>query len=160
MEIRPGDLDDPQVLDLLRLHAIGMEAHSPPGHCHYLDLSGLRRPDIAFWTVWDGPHLLGCGALRTLDAAHGEIKSMRTAPAALRRGVGGALLRHLIERARAAGMVRLSLETGTGSAFDPAVALYATHGFVGAGAFGDYQATAFNQFMTLDLREPPCPRSS
>lgn len=154
MEIRLGDLAEPQTLALLRLHAAGMEAHSPPGNCHFLDVSGLARPDVSFWTVWDDDTLLGCGALRMLDAAHGEIKSMRTAPAALRRGAGRAMLRHLLGEAQARGLTRVSLETGTGPAFDPALALYRTHGFVSCGAFGGYEATRFNQFLTLDLREP------
>ncbi|WP_203308875.1 GNAT family N-acetyltransferase [Sphingomonas beigongshangi] len=160
MQVRAGDFGDPQLLALLRLHAAGMEAHSPPGHCHYLDLSGLQRPDVRLWTIWEHDMLLGCGAIRTLAPGHGEIKSMRTAPTALRRGVARALLRHLVAVARADGMTRLSLETGTGAAFAPAIALYAAHGFVGAGPFADYEATPFNQFMTLDLSEPVCPPSS
>jgi putative acetyltransferase len=95
--------------------------------------------------------LLGCGALRELSARQGEIKSMRTAPGHLRKGVAAALLRHMLGVAAGRGYRRVSLETGSGAAFDPAVALYARFGFVKGAAFGDYTASAFNQFFHLDL---------
>lgn len=148
MEIREGGLDHPAVIGLLRLHFESMLANSPPGTCHFLDLSGLAAADVSFWTMWDGEALLGCGAMKTLDSGHGEIKSMRTAAAAQRRGVAAALLAHIVAVARARGMTRLSLETGTGPAFEAAHALYARHGFTPCAPFGDYVETEFNRFLT------------
>lgn len=151
MRIVPGDFAHPQVIALLRLHLAGMHANSPPGHVFALDLSGLQRPDIEFVTAWEGETLLGCGALRELSPTHGEIKSMRTLPQHLRQGVAVALLRHLLAIAQARGYRRVSLETGSGEAFAPALALYRRFGFAGGEAFGDYTASAFNQFLHLDL---------
>ena len=153
MKIVPGDFDHPQVIELLRLHLAGMHANSPPGSVYALDLSGLRRPDISFYTAWDGETLLGCGALRELSPAQGEIKSMCTFPQHLRRGVAAALLRHMLAEAGARSYRRVSLETGSGDAFEPALALYRRFGFASGEAFGDYTASAFNQFLHLDL--PP-----
>lgn len=151
MKIEPGDFADPRVHALLALHLGAMRDHSPAGHVHALDLSGLQRADIAFFTAWDGEALLGCGALRALSPHVGEIKSMRTAPGHLRRGVAAALLAHMLAIARARGYGRVSLETGSGPAFEPALALYRRAGFVPGAAFGDYVASAFNQFLHLDL---------
>jgi putative acetyltransferase len=153
MEIRDGDFADPQVIALLRRHLAGMHEISPPESVHALDLSGLQRPDVSFWTAWDGDTLLGCGALKQLDGAHGEIKSMRTADAALRRGVGAALLTHILAAARERGLTQLSLETGSGPAFEPATALYRRFGFEACGSFGDYpRDDPFSRFMTISLQ--------
>ena len=152
MDIREGGLDDPQVIGLLRLHLADMHAHSPAESVHALDLAGLRRPDMAFWTIWEEGRLLGCGALKELDAGHGEIKSMRTAPDQLRSGVGAALVSHMLGVARGRGYRRLSLETGSGEAFAPAHALYRKFGFTECGAFGDYPADdPFSRFMSRVL---------
>jgi putative acetyltransferase len=153
MEIRPGDLDDPRVVELLREHLAGMHASSPPGSVSALDLSGLRQPSIAFFTVWDAADLLGCGALKHLDASTGELKSMRTTVRHLRRGAGTFVLHHLLALARARGYERVCLETGSGPAFEPALAMYRRHGFVDGPAFGEYIATDFNQFLHLSLRQ-------
>lgn len=151
MNIMPGDFADPRVRALLALHLGAMRVHSPAGHVHALDLSGLQRADIAFFTAWEGEELLGCGALRELSPGTGEIKSMRTAPGHLRRGVAAALLAHMLAIARARGYARVSLETGSGPAFEPALALYRRAGFASGEAFADYAASAFNQFLHLDL---------
>jgi putative acetyltransferase len=151
MRIVAGDFDDPRVIALLRRHLEGMHASSPPGHVFALDLSGLKAPGISFYTAWEGDALLGMGALKELDAASGEIKSMRTDPAHLRRGVGAAMLEHLIGVARERGYRRISLETGSGPAFEPALALYRRRGFVDGAAFGDYTRSAFSQFLHLEL---------
>jgi putative acetyltransferase len=151
MRIVAGDFDDARVLALLRRHLEGMHASSPPGHVFALDLTGLKAPGISFYTAWEGDALLGMGALKELDGATGEIKSMRTDPAHLRKGVGAAMLEHLIGVARERGYRRLSLETGSGPAFEPALALYRARGFVDGEAFGDYTKSAFNQFLHLDL---------
>ncbi len=151
MEIREGGLDDPQVIGLLEIHAGGMLDNSPPGACHFLDLSGLKTPDITFLSAWEGDMLLGIGAVKALDGMTGEVKSMRTTQAALGRGVGTAILKHIIWIARDRGYTALKLETGTGEAFDAAHALYARHGFVPCPPFADYEATEFNRFYALAL---------
>lgn len=151
MDVRPGDLDDPRVLELLREHLAGMHASSSPGSVYALDLSGLRDAAVAFFTVWDGDDLLGCGALKHLDAATGELKSMRTTARHLRRGAGRFMLDHLLALARSRGYRRVCLETGSGPAFEPALALYRKAGFEPCAAFGDYVATAFNQFYQRSL---------
>lgn len=149
--IREGGLDDPEVIALLDLHAREMADHSPPGTCHFLDLSGLKTPDIVFLSAWDGKTLRGIGALKALDAHSGEVKSMRTAPDALGRGVGTAILRHIIRLARGRGYTALKLETGTGPLFDAAHRLYLRNGFAPCPPFADYVETAFNSFYTLTL---------
>lgn len=148
MEIREGGLDDARVRALLEAHFAGMLANSPKDSTHFLDLSGLAAPDVTFWTMWDGEDLLGCGALRQLDATHGEIKSMRTAPEHLRRGTGAALVSHILGTARARGYRRISLETGSGEAFEPAYALYRQFGFTDCGPFGEYRLDPFSRFMS------------
>ena len=151
MLISPGHLDDPHVIDLLRFHLESMHANSPAGSVFALDLSGLKRPDITFFAAWEGEELLGCGALRELSAGQGEIKSMRTAPGHLRKGVAAGLLRHMLGVAAARGYRTVSLETGSGPAFEPAIALYARFGFVKGGAFGEYPAGGYNQFYHSEL---------
>ncbi|RYD86521.1 MAG: GNAT family N-acetyltransferase [Sphingomonadales bacterium] len=129
-----------------------MLANSPADSCHFLDLSGLKAPDIRFWSAWDGEALAGIGALKRLENGEGEIKSMRTAPGLLRSGTGAAILSHILGAARAIGLKRLSLETGSGEAFEPAIALYRKFGFSDCGAFGDYPANdPFSRFMTRVL---------
>jgi putative acetyltransferase len=151
VRIVPGDLDDPRVVGLLRVHLTSARAETAPGSAHALDLAGLRSPDISFWAVWDGGTLLGFGALKRLSADHGEVKSMHVAEAARRRGIGGAMLRHIIAAAREGGMGRLSLETGSWDYFRPARALYARHGFVECLPFADYAPDPNSVFMSLDL---------
>ena len=151
MQIVPGDLEDARVQDLLRAHLDGMHANSPPGNVFALDLSGLKAPGLDFYTAWDGGALMGMGALKALDDGSGEIKSMRTHLAHLRKGVAAALLEHIIAEARARNYYRLSLETGSGPAFDAALALYRRYGFVEGAAFGDYEKSDFNQFFHLVL---------
>jgi putative acetyltransferase len=151
MKIIPGDLDDPRVQALLAHHV--KIARSETGRCsaHALDLDGLSTPDITFYSAWDGETVLGVGALKRLSATHGEIKSMHTAEASRRRGVGAAIVRRIIEAARSGGMTRVSLETGSWPYFIAARALYRSQGFVECGPFGDYVPDANSVFMTLDL---------
>jgi putative acetyltransferase len=151
MIILPGDFENPQVLALLRLHLAGMHATSPPESVNAFDLSGLQASDVSVYTAWRADKLLGMAALRELDADTGEIKSMRTDPAHLREGVAKALLDHILSVANGRGYRRLSLETGSGEAFEPALGLYRKNGFVSGEAFGGYEATPFNQFLHLDL---------
>ncbi len=146
-----ANFDDAQVRDLLALHFAAMRGQSPADACHVLDLGGLQGPDIALCALWDEDRLLGLGGLKALDAATGEIKSMRTAPEALGRGVGAPILEHLIGEARARGYRRLSLETGSGPDFAAALALYRRRGFVDGPSFGGYAPTPFATFLHLDL---------
>ncbi|KQX18471.1 MULTISPECIES: GNAT family N-acetyltransferase [unclassified Sphingomonas] len=149
--IREDDLTGEQTRALLALHLAGMRAHSPPGSVHALDLSSLRMPEITVWAAWSGNRMAGIGALKMLADGGGEIKSMRTHPDFLRMGVAAALLDHIIAAARDRGVRRLCLETGSGPAFDPALALYRLRGFTDGEAFGHYVATAFNRFLHLEL---------
>jgi putative acetyltransferase len=151
MIITPGDFSDERVKALLVRHLQGMHANSPPGSVFALDWSGLQKPEISFYAAWDGEELMGCGALKELDRKSGEIKSMRTADAHLRKGVAERLLLHIMAEAKRRSYTRLSLETGSGPAFDPALTLYRKHGFVNGDAFGDYTKSAFNQFLHLNL---------
>ena len=151
IDIVPGDFADSRVLALLGEHLAGMHGSSPPGAVYALGVAALQAPEIAFFTAWRGEVLLGCGALKHFDAAHGELKSMRTAAAHLRQGIASRLLDHLLALARSRGYRRVLLETGSGPAFEPALTLYRRYGFQNCGAFGDYQASDFNQFLGLDL---------
>ena len=152
LRVELDDLSRPQVHALLREHLSHMHELSPPDSVHALDLAKLRGPDISFWTVWDGATLLGCGALKELDATHGEVKSMRT-PSSLRgRGAGRAVLARIVQEARDRGYARLSLETGTHAAFAPAQRLYRSFGFDDCGPFAGYRHDPHSAFMTLALR--------
>lgn len=144
-------LTGPEIAALLREHLEQMRRISPPERVHALDLARLRAPGIAFWSAWDGDRLLGCAALRELDPVHGEVKSMRTVPAARRRGVAAALLDTVVAEARRRGYRRLSLETGSQPEFAPARALYARFGFTPCGPFGDYRPDPCSTFMTRAL---------
>jgi putative acetyltransferase len=150
--IRPADFTDRRVKALLTRHLEGMHANSPPGHVFALDWSGLQTPEISFYALWEDEELLGFGALKELEARAGEIKSMRTADAHLRRGVGATILEHIIAEARRRGYTQLSLETGSGPAFEPALELYRRYGFIEGAAFGGYEKSPFNQFLHLNLR--------
>lgn len=151
MLIRPDDLSGPEIRALLAEHLRSMHSLSPPESVHALDVTGLMRPDVTLWSAWRDGNLLGCGALRELDATHGEIKSMRTAQAHLRSGVARALLAHIVHTARTRGYARLSLETGSQPAFEPARQLYARAGFTLCGPFADYTHDPNSTFMTLVL---------
>jgi putative acetyltransferase len=150
-QIREDDLSGEATRALLSIHLAGMHANSPPGHVFALDLSGLQAADVTVWTAWEGDQAAGIGALRQLDGEAGEVKSMRTHPDHLRKGAAAAILEHIIAVAWSRGLTRLSLETGRGPAFEPALALYRKRGFVGGEAFGDYEASDFNQFLHMDL---------
>jgi putative acetyltransferase len=152
LEVMVDDLAGEPTQDLLRLHLQGMHSNSPPGHVFALDLSGLRSSGVTVWTARDGERILGIAALRDFNDGTGEVKSMRTHPDHLRKGVAAALLEHVIATARQRGMTLLSLETGSGEAFEPALSLYRKYGFSNGGPFGDYEKSDFNQFLHLELR--------
>jgi len=151
MSIVEDDLTDPTVIELLRLHLAGMRENSPSCCVNALDLSRLQSPSVTVWTAWDGAALAGIGGLKELQPDHGEIKSMRTHPDHMRKGVGRAVLEHIIATAQRRGYQRLSLETGSGPAFDAALSLYGNYGFESGEVFGAYESTDFNQFLHLQL---------
>ena len=151
MEIRLDDLAGAQIRALLAEHLENMHELSPPESVHALDVAALRRPEITFWTAWSGPELLGCGALKALSPVHGEIKSMRTASPHRRQGVGRALLQHIVAEARRRSYTRLSLETGSMAAFDPARRLYESFGFEYCAPFADYVEDPNSVFLTRAL---------
>ena len=146
-----GDLDSDDVRALLDFHFAQMRGNSPPEACHVLPADGLRDPAVTLWSVREGGQLLGVGALKQLSPDHGEVKSMRTAPDALGRGVGRALLHHILEQARRRGYKRLSLETGATGPFAAALRLYESEGFAPCGPFGGYADTTFTRFFSLVL---------
>ena len=149
--IRLDDLSGSEVAELVAEHLREMHVHSPPESVHALDLDALRKPEIAFWTVWSGDRLAGCGALKELDKAHGEIKSMRTSREFRGKGAGKFVLRYILDEARRRGYKRLSLETGSMAAFEPARLLYESHGFEYCGPFADYILDPNSVFMTIEL---------
>ena len=151
MEIRVDDLSGPAVRALLEEHLADMHRISPPESVHALPVDGLRSPDVTFWTVWTGYELLGCGALRELGPDHGEIKSMRTAHAHRGKGVGRAMLEHIIAEAARRSYERLSLETGSQPEFEPARRLYESFGFTFCAPFAEYVEDPNSVFMTRRL---------
>jgi len=155
LRIIQDDLCGLEIAALLQSHLDAMLQFSPPGSVHALDLNRLRHPEITFFTAWIGADLaleiVGCGAIRELDAAHGEVKSMRTAAAHLRKGVASAILTHIIAVARQRKYSRLSLETGSGEPFEAAARLYERFRFVPCGSFESYQSDSFSRFFTLTL---------
>lgn len=155
MTIRTDDLTGPEIQQLLLEHLFEMRAISPPESVHALDLEGLRKPEITFWTLWEGDALMGCVALKELAAHHGEIKSMRTASAFRRRGVAAKLLQHVLDEAQQRGYERLSLETGSQPFFAPAHQLYTRFGFQPCGPFGSYKEDPNSIFMTRKCRTFP-----
>lgn len=149
--IRPDDLTGDQIAALLRLHLDEMHAWSPPCSVHAMPIERLRANDVTFFSAWDGTRLAACGAIKQLDPAHGELKSMRADPDYRGKGAGKAVLHHLIEVGRASGYARLSLETGSTEQFEPARSLYRANGFAQCGPFGDYAEDPFSVFMTREL---------
>jgi putative acetyltransferase len=151
MNIIQDELTGAEIQSLIALHVSEARDNSPPGQSFALDLDGLRTPDLTFWSAWEGDTLMGCVAIKELSVAHGEIKSMRTHPDHVRKGVAAGLLAHLIGVARDRGYGRVSLETGAGPAYAAAIAFYERSGFVKGEAFADYEIGEFNQCYHLDL---------
>jgi putative acetyltransferase len=153
MRIIAGDLDNPHVRALLEHHVATARAETAPGSAHALDVESLKASDVSFWAAWEGDALLAVGALKRLANDHGEVKSMHTAKVSRRRGVGTAMLLHIVEAARAMGLSRLSLETGSWPYFLPAREFYKSHGFLECPPFGEYVSDPNSIFMTLELRK-------
>ncbi len=151
MEIKVDDLTDPRIQGLLNEHLQNMMAISPLESVHALDLNKLQRPEITFWAAWEDDELLGCGAIKELDASHAEVKSMRTAAAHRRKGVASQILAHMLDEAKGRGYRRVSLETGSMDEFEPARRLYKIFGFEYCGPFADYREDPNSVFMTKEI---------
>jgi putative acetyltransferase len=149
--VREDNLEGEQTRSLLTMHLAELHANSPPGAVFALDLSGLQVPEVTVWSAWCGDSIASIGALKMLDHVAGEVKSMRTHPGFLRIGAAAAILERIIKTARSRGLRQLSLETGSGPAFEPALAMYRSRGFVNGQAFSDYQQNGFSQFLHLRL---------
>lgn len=155
MDIKLDTLEGDEIAEFLEQHIEDMKAVSPPESKHALDLQGLRAPEIAFWTVYSGGQLVGCGALKEIDPIHGEVKSMRVRASARGYGIGSKLLNHIVEEARSRCYHALKLETGSMPFFEPARNLYLKHGFSYCGPFGLYTEDPNSVFMVLDLTAQP-----
>jgi putative acetyltransferase len=151
LTIREDDLSSAATQRLLAFHLEQMHRHSPAGSVFALDLSGLRIPQVTVWTTWRGQQIVAVGAMKALDGTSAELKSMRTHPDHLRQGAAACILDHIIAVARQRGLKRLSLETGSGPAFEAALTLYRKRGFTEGDAFADYLPSSFNRFFHLQL---------
>lgn len=151
MDIKIDDLTGPEVIALIREHLQHMASLSPPESTHAFNLDKLKQPEITFWSGWEQNELAGCGAIKELDSQHGEIKSMRTSSSHLRKGVARRILEHIIEEAKRRGYQRVSLETGSMEAFDPARRMYESFGFQYCKPFADYVEDPNSVFMTKEL---------
>lgn len=150
-DVREDDLKSAATCALLELHLVGMHASSPPGSVYALDLFGLRAAEVTVWTAWRDERVASVGALKALGSGAAEVKSMRTHPDFLGQGAAAAVLDRILREAKQRGIRHLSLETGSGSAFEAALRLYKQRGFVSGPAFAGYEQTAFNQFLHMDL---------
>ncbi|MCG8638290.1 MAG: GNAT family N-acetyltransferase [Desulfobacterales bacterium] len=151
IDILIDDLSNPKVIEFLNDHLRHMVEITPPGCVHALDVEALKKPEITFWTVWERSVLVCCGALKELNATHAELKSMRTAPSHLGKGIASRLLEHILTEAKKKGYQRISLETGSYDAFTPARNLYEKFGFKYGKPFSDYNENPNSVFMTKDL---------
>lgn len=151
MKILEGGLDDPRVRALITHHSSSARAETARDSAHALDVDALKSPHIRFFAGWDGETVVAIGALKRLSPTHDELKSMHTATSHRRRGVGAAMLEHLIATARTMGMTSLNLETGSWPYFDAARAFYKRHGFVECPPFGDYKPDPNSVFMTRSV---------
>jgi len=152
VKIVVDDLSGPKIAEFLNEHVQEMRSITPLESKHALDLDGLRRPEITFWSIMDNETLIGCGAIKMLDAGHAELKSMRTAPTRQRTGIASLLLEHIVAEAERMGFTRLSLETGSAEFFRPARKLYEKFGFTYCEPFADYRLDPYSVFMTRSLR--------
>lgn len=149
MKLRKADLNDKQIIALIALHLAGMQANSPANSVNAKPVDELNSSNLDVWSIWAGNQAIGIGGLKYLNDEHADIKSMRTHPDHLRKGVASRLLQHLIFEAKAQGVTTLSLETGSGPTFEPALNFYRRHGFMESVVFADYKDTHFNRFMQL-----------
>jgi putative acetyltransferase len=151
MDIREDDLTGEATIGLIRAHLAHMAEVTPAESIYALDLSGLRGPGVTFWSVWDGDEIIGCAALREIDPAHGEIKSMHTVKTRRGSGIARKVLDFVMAEARRRGYRRLSLETGSSPEFEAARRLYAGAGFTETDPIPGYGPDHHSYFMTLEL---------
>lgn len=151
VDIIIDDLSNPEVITFLHDHLKHMIEVTPPGCVHALDVEALKKPEITFWSVWEKSELVCCGALKELDERHAELKSMRTAPSHLGKGIASYLLEYILAEALKRGYQKVSLETGSYEAFKPARKLYAKYGFTYCAPFSDYTKNPHSVFMTISL---------
>ncbi len=151
VDIRLDDLSGESIKNLLETHLKNAALHSPAEAIFALDIEALKAPEVSFWSVWQNDEILACGALKLLDKAHGEIKSMHTLEPARGKGVGNQLLSHILKQAKLKKLTRVSLETGTAEAYFPAHRLYKRHGFKECTPFADYQESIHSLYMTRNL---------
>lgn len=151
MEIREDKVTDQRVIDLIEDHMEQMEKHSPPSAQHHLEVKDYKDSKLTVWTAWEDNDLLGVGALKELSSNHGELKSIKTHPDHLRKGVAQLLVGFIIKQAVRRGYTRVSLETGAQEAFEPAISFYKSIGFEECGPFGDYVEDPASIFMTQKI---------
>jgi putative acetyltransferase len=150
--ISRADFADPALAAFLQAHLDDMEPTAPPESRHALDLDALQGDHVRLWVARDGDAIVGTAALAHVEAAHEELKSMRTDPALRGTGIASRLLAHLLEDARSRGVERVSLETGSMDFFVPARRFYARAGFVPCAPFGSYVDDPLSTFMTRATR--------
>ncbi|MWC29346.1 GNAT family N-acetyltransferase [Paenibacillus sp. MMS18-CY102] len=151
MKIIVDDLTGPEVQALIQEHLKGMHEDTPPESVYALGIDELKKPGVTFWSAWEDDEILGCGAIKELDSSHGELKSMRTSAAHLRKGVARHILERILQEAKDRGYKRISLETGSLPSFKPATKLYESFGFEYCGPFADYPEDPYSLFMTKEL---------
>lgn len=151
IDIRQDDVSDHYIVALLEEHRQEMFKYSPPESVHALDLEGMRASEVTFWSAWINGEFAGCGALKQLNSTHAELKSMKTASGHLRKGVAARLLEHMLDIATQRNYQKVSLETGTMEAFQPARALYAKYGFIECPPFASYVDDLHSTFMSKSL---------
>ncbi|MBV1879076.1 MAG: GNAT family N-acetyltransferase [Pseudomonadales bacterium] len=151
LQIQLDDLTGTEIAEFLEEHISDMKSVSPPESKHALDLEGLKSPDITFWSFYADERLVGCGALKELDASNGEIKSMRTSPVFRGAGVGAFILSHILEESKNRSYRKVNLETGSMHFFEPARKLYERFGFVTCEPFANYQKDANSVFYAKVL---------
>jgi putative acetyltransferase len=145
------DLTGEAVIALLALHLDEMHRWSPACKVHAMPVERLREPDVTFFSAWDGDQLAAVGALKEIDPARGELKSMRAAPDYRGKGAGRAVLEHLMAEAGRRGYRWLGLETGRPAPFQPAQRLYQGYGFEECPPFGNYVSDEFSICMARAL---------
>ena len=151
LKIEIDDLSNPEVINFLNEHLQHMIQVTPPGYVHALDIEALRNPEITFWTVWEAELLLCCGALKKLNPEHAELKSMRTTPTHLGKGIASFLLDHILSKAKELNYQKIYLETGSYEVFQPARKLYEKFGFTYCEPFADYKESVNSVYMSVDL---------
>lgn len=149
MRIERGDFEASDFLTLIRDY---LAFASQDACTHALGLAELRKADVQIFTARDTDNsLMGCAALKTLNPEHGEIKSVRTHPDYLRKGVSGALMGHIEKTAQANGLTALYLETHNTPQYAAACRMYEKLGYEYCGPFGDYTQNPRNVFMVKSL---------